>query len=194
MRAAAFSTFGFALEDRPGSSLVRTLRQRIAPDVRSQPRQFRSALLFRHQASLASLSRARSDFLSCSPFTRLNMYCKCRFRRDMRLTTFTDFRLRPLMRLAGESDRSSQSARSPPNSYSPQPSTKIIGGLAAASLWSTKAVRGFRLLRPAHSIPLREIIRAPYARHALVKCFREDGGNCVLTPRCRLKTKLASAR
>jgi Rrf2 family nitric oxide-sensitive transcriptional repressor len=29
---------------------------------------------------------------------------------------------------------------------------------------------------------------------ALVECFREDGGNCVLKPRCRLKAKLAAAR
>jgi Rrf2 family transcriptional regulator, nitric oxide-sensitive transcriptional repressor len=28
----------------------------------------------------------------------------------------------------------------------------------------------------------------------LVECFREDGGNCVLQPRCRLKAKLAAAR
>jgi len=29
---------------------------------------------------------------------------------------------------------------------------------------------------------------------ALVECFREDGGGCALTPRCRLKAKLAAAR
>ena len=29
---------------------------------------------------------------------------------------------------------------------------------------------------------------------ALVDCFREDGGTCALTPRCRLKAKLAAAR
>ncbi len=29
---------------------------------------------------------------------------------------------------------------------------------------------------------------------ALVECFREDGGSCVLKPRCRLKARLAAAR
>jgi Rrf2 family nitric oxide-sensitive transcriptional repressor len=50
------------------------------------------------------------------------------------------------------------------------------------------------LARPAQSIRLGEVVRALEARHALVECFREDGGDCVLTPRCRLKAKLASAR
>lgn len=27
-----------------------------------------------------------------------------------------------------------------------------------------------------------------------MECFREDGGACVLTPRCRLKGRLAAAR
>jgi Rrf2 family nitric oxide-sensitive transcriptional repressor len=31
-------------------------------------------------------------------------------------------------------------------------------------------------------------------KQGLVECFREDGGHCVLTPRCRLKAKLAAAR
>jgi Rrf2 family nitric oxide-sensitive transcriptional repressor len=28
----------------------------------------------------------------------------------------------------------------------------------------------------------------------LAECFRADGGNCLLSPRCRLKKKLAAAR
>jgi Rrf2 family nitric oxide-sensitive transcriptional repressor len=27
----------------------------------------------------------------------------------------------------------------------------------------------------------------------MVECFRDDGGTCVLTPRCRLKAHLAAA-
>jgi Rrf2 family transcriptional regulator, nitric oxide-sensitive transcriptional repressor len=52
---------------------------------------------------------------------------------------------------------------------------------------------GFALARPAQSITLGEVVRA-LEGEALVECFRTDGGACVLTPRCRLKTKLASAR
>jgi Rrf2 family nitric oxide-sensitive transcriptional repressor len=115
----------------------------------------------------------------------------------MRLTTFTDFGLRALMRLAGEPDRSfSTSEIAAEFGISRNHLTKVIGDLAAAGFVSTQrgAGGGFRLSRPARSIPLGEVVRALEARHALVECFREDGGNCVLTPRCRLKAKLASAR
>jgi Rrf2 family nitric oxide-sensitive transcriptional repressor len=53
---------------------------------------------------------------------------------------------------------------------------------------------GVVLARPPASITLGEVVRALEQRHALVECFREDGGSCVLTPRCRLKPKLAAAR
>jgi Rrf2 family nitric oxide-sensitive transcriptional repressor len=38
------------------------------------------------------------------------------------------------------------------------------------------------------------VVRSLEQRQALVECFRDDGGCCVLTPRCRLKGKLAAAR
>jgi Rrf2 family nitric oxide-sensitive transcriptional repressor len=38
------------------------------------------------------------------------------------------------------------------------------------------------------------VVRALEGQHALVECFRDDGGSCVLTQRCRLKAKLAAAR
>jgi Rrf2 family nitric oxide-sensitive transcriptional repressor len=52
----------------------------------------------------------------------------------------------------------------------------------------------FSLARSPQSITLGEAVRALEARHALVECFRDDGGSRVLTPRCRLKTRLAAAR
>ncbi len=52
---------------------------------------------------------------------------------------------------------------------------------------------GFSLARPPQSITLGEVVRA-LEQEALVECFRGDGGACVLTPRCRLKAKLAAAR
>jgi Rrf2 family nitric oxide-sensitive transcriptional repressor len=115
----------------------------------------------------------------------------------MRLTAFTDFGLRALMRLAGEPDRSFSTGEIAAEfGISRNHLTKVIGDLAAAGFVSTQrgAGGGFRLARPAQSIRLGEVIRALEARHALVECFREDGGDCVLTPRCRLKAKLASAR
>ena len=51
-----------------------------------------------------------------------------------------------------------------------------------------------RLARPARAITLGEVVRDLEDDQPLVECFRADGGNCVLTPRCRLKKKLAAAR
>ena len=53
---------------------------------------------------------------------------------------------------------------------------------------------GFTLARPPQAITLGEVVRALEDRHALVECFRDDGGNCVLLPRCRLRARLAAAR
>lgn len=44
------------------------------------------------------------------------------------------------------------------------------------------------------NIRLGEIVRVLEERHALVECFRADGGHCRLTPNCRLKGMLAAAR
>ena len=44
------------------------------------------------------------------------------------------------------------------------------------------------------SITLGKVVRALEGGSALVECFREDGGACALTPRCRLKARLAAAR
>ena len=115
----------------------------------------------------------------------------------MKLTAFTDFGLRALMRLAGEPDRSFSTGEIAAEfGISRHHLIKVVGDLAQAGFVTTQrgGGGGFRLARPAQTITLGEVVRALEARHALVECFREDGGNCVLTPRCRLKGKLASAR
>jgi Rrf2 family transcriptional regulator, nitric oxide-sensitive transcriptional repressor len=115
----------------------------------------------------------------------------------MRLTAFTDFGLRALMRLAGEPDRLFSTAEIAKEfAISRNHLTKVIGDLAAAGFVSTQRGigGGFRLARSPQSVNLGEIVRALEARHALVECFRQDGGACVLTPRCRLKQRLAAAQ
>jgi Rrf2 family nitric oxide-sensitive transcriptional repressor len=110
---------------------------------------------------------------------------------------FTDFGLRALMRLAGEPDRLfSTSEIAAEFGISRHHLMKVVGNLAQAGFVATRrgGAGGFRLARSAQAISLGEVVRALEARHALVECFREDGGTCVLTPRCRLKGKLASAR
>ena len=115
----------------------------------------------------------------------------------MRLTTFTDFALRALMRLAGEPARSfATNEIATEFGISRNHLAKVVRDLADGGFISTQrgAGGGFTLARPPQSITLGEVVRSLEARHALVECFRDDGGSCVLTPRCRLKTKLAAAR
>jgi Rrf2 family nitric oxide-sensitive transcriptional repressor len=73
---------------------------------------------------------------------------------------------------------------------------KIVRNLADSGFITTQrgARGGFALARPPQAITLGEVVRALENDQALVECFREDGGACVLTPRCRLKGRLAAAR
>ncbi len=115
----------------------------------------------------------------------------------MRLTSFTDFALRALMRLAGEPTRSfATNEIAAEFGISRNHLAKVVRDLAGSGFIATQrgAGGGFTLARPAETITLGEVVRALEGPHALVECFRDDGGSCVLTPRCRLKSKLASAR
>lgn len=115
----------------------------------------------------------------------------------MRLTDFTDYGLRALMRLAGQPDRLFTTDEIASEfKLSRNHLTKIVQTLAATGFVVTQrgAGGGFRLARPADTIKLGDLIRILEERHALVECFQAAGGNCLLTPRCRLKSKLAVAR
>lgn len=114
----------------------------------------------------------------------------------MRLTAFTDYGLRALMRLAGEPTRvftTEQIARE--FAISRNHLTKVIRDLADAGFVTTHrgANGGFILAKPPEQISIGDVVRRLEARHAIVECFRADGGNCVLTPRCRLKIRLKRA-
>ena len=114
----------------------------------------------------------------------------------MRLTSFTDFALRALMRLAGEPGRSfATNEIAAEFGISRNHLAKVVRDLADSGFISTQrgVGGGFTLARPAQSITIGEVVRA-LEGPPLVECFREDGGNCVLKPRCRLKAKLAAAR
>lgn len=115
----------------------------------------------------------------------------------MRLTAFTDFGLRVLMRLAGSPGRViTTEALATELAISRHHLTKVVRALGSAGFVSTArgAGGGFRLARPAGTITVGAVVRRLEARHALVECFRADGGACVLTPGCRLKKHLARAR
>jgi len=73
--------------------------------------------------------------------------------------------------------------------------TKVVRELAAAGIVQTSRGNGggFTLARPASTISIGEVVRLLEARHAMVECFRADGGACILVPHCRLKGHLARA-
>jgi Rrf2 family nitric oxide-sensitive transcriptional repressor len=115
----------------------------------------------------------------------------------MRLTAYTDFGLRALMRLAGEPERSFTTDEIA-NEFeiSRHHLIKVVRGLAEAGYVTTQrgAAGGFRLARNPQSITLGQVVRDLEEEQPLVECFRADGGACVLTPRCRLKKRLAAAQ
>lgn len=114
----------------------------------------------------------------------------------MRLTSFTDYGLRVLMRLAGEPGQAFTTARIAGEfAISQNHLTKVVRKLAAAGYIETRrgAAGGLKLARPAKDITLGEVVR-DLEREALVECFRPDGGACRLMPRCRLRQRLAAAR
>lgn len=115
----------------------------------------------------------------------------------MRLTSFTDFGMRVLMRLAGKPDAvvsTEQVARE--FAISRHHLHKVVQDLAAAGFVRTRrgAGGGLSLARPAAEIRLGQVVRALEQGQALVECFRADGGACRLTPLCRLRGELAQAR
>jgi Rrf2 family nitric oxide-sensitive transcriptional repressor len=119
----------------------------------------------------------------------------------MRLAAFTDYGLRVLMRLADKSDEPDEpdepmttsdiarQFRIPYNHLA-----KVVQDLARGNFVLTQrgASGGIRLARPAETITLGEVVRFLEQRYALTECFRADGGACLLTPRCRLKSRLAA--
>jgi Rrf2 family nitric oxide-sensitive transcriptional repressor len=115
----------------------------------------------------------------------------------MHLTSFTDFALRALMRLAGEPQRIFATGEIAAEfGISRNHLAKVVRDLASGGFIATQrgAGGGFSLARAPQSITLGEVVRALEGTSALVECFREDGGSCTLTPRCRLKGRLAAAR
>jgi len=55
------------------------------------------------------------------------------------------------------------------------------------------AMGGFTLAKPPAKISVGDVVRHLEARYPIVECFRADGGACVLTRRCRLKSALKRA-
>ena len=114
----------------------------------------------------------------------------------MRLTSFTDYGLRALMRMAAEPDRAvSTTELAEEFALSRNHLTKIIQRLARGGIVTTRrgGGGGAMLARPAGEIRLGSIIRLLEEGQPLVECFAAGGGDCTIDGRCRLKARLRAA-
>ncbi len=114
----------------------------------------------------------------------------------MRLTSFTDFGLRMLMRMASGPGRAYSTAELADEfNLSRNHLAKIMQRLARAGLIETRrgGGGGAVLARPAAEIRLGAVVRLLEEGQPLVECLAEDGGACALDGRCRLKARIRSA-
>src|SRR5687768_12977333 len=99
----------------------------------------------------------------------------------MRLTSFTDYGLRMLMRMAGTPDRAFSTADLAAEfGLSRHHLTKIMQRLAQGGLVTTRrgSGGGAVLARPPEQIRLGEVVRLLEEGNALVDCFAGGGGDC----------------
>lgn len=114
----------------------------------------------------------------------------------MRLTSFTDYGLRMLMRMASAPERAFSTAELAEEfDLSRNHLAKIMQHLARAGLIETRrgGGGGAVLARPADRIRLGAIVRSLEEGQPLVECLGADGGSCVIDGRCRLKARMRSA-
>lgn len=115
----------------------------------------------------------------------------------MRLTSFTDYGLRALMRIAADPNRSHSTAEIASQfRISRHHLTKAMAALSAAGFIKTQRGTGGGavLAKPADQMRLGDIVAALESRSAMVECFEKDGGACVISPNCRLKSILSGAK
>jgi Rrf2 family nitric oxide-sensitive transcriptional repressor len=113
----------------------------------------------------------------------------------MRLTGFTDYGLRMLMRMAAAPGRGFSTAELAGElGLSRHHLTKIMQRLAGAGIVATRrgGGGGAVLARPAGEIRLGAVVRLLEEGQPLVECFG-TGGDCTLDGRCRLKQRLRAA-
>ena len=111
----------------------------------------------------------------------------------MRLTSFTDYGLRMLMRLASAPDRAFSTADLAEEfQLSRNHLIKIMQTLGRAGLVQTRrgGGGGATLAHAPEEIRLGDVVRVLEEGQALVECFQSNGGDCTIDGCCRLKTRL----
>lgn len=114
----------------------------------------------------------------------------------MQLSTYSDYALRLLTKLALEPDRLI-TIREVAASYRISANHLMKVAQELSRLGYIEAVRGrgggVRLARPAEEICVGEVIRSTEGNLTLVECFDPARNSCVLTGACRLRHLLAEA-
>lgn len=114
----------------------------------------------------------------------------------MRLTSFTDYGFRMLMRLAGEPGRAFSTAELADEfGLSRNHLAKITQKLAASGIVETRrgGGGGAVLAQPADQIRLGAVVRLLEEGQPLVECLSVNGGACTIDGQCRLKARLRAA-
>ena len=115
----------------------------------------------------------------------------------MRITSFTDYGLRMLMRMASAPDFAFSTAELADEfGLSRNHLAKIMQRLSRAGIIETRrgGGGGAVLARPACDVRLGTIIRVLEEGQSLGECLSPDGGACTLDGRCRLKGRLRMAQ
>jgi len=114
----------------------------------------------------------------------------------VRLTSFTDYGLRMLMRMASSQDRAFSTAELAEEfELSRNHLSKIMQRLSRGGILETRrgGGGGAVLARTPHDIRLGDVVRLLEEDQPLVECFQTQTNTCSLDGRCRLKARLRTA-
>jgi Rrf2 family nitric oxide-sensitive transcriptional repressor len=114
----------------------------------------------------------------------------------MQLTQYTDYGLRTLIALALRPGESlTVTAIATAYGVSRHHLVKVVARLAARGYVETQRGKGggMRLARAPGAIRLGDVVRDLEAELGVVECLTEGGGNCVISPACRLRSVLRAA-
>ncbi|WP_417806354.1 RrF2 family transcriptional regulator [Thioclava sp.] len=114
----------------------------------------------------------------------------------MRLTSFTDYGLRMLMRMAAAPERAYSTAELATEfGLSRNHLSKIMQRLSRGGIVETRrgGGGGAMLARTPNDILLGDIVRLLEEDLPLVECFLPETNSCALDGRCRLKARLRAA-
>lgn len=114
----------------------------------------------------------------------------------MRLTSFTDYGLRMLMRMASAPGTAFSTADLAEEfRLSRNHLTKIMQQLARGGIVQTRrgGGGGAVLIRDPAAVRLGDVVRLLEQGQALVECFGPTGGDCTVEGCCRLRARLRQA-